>query len=342
MLSYINCVIYLLSLSVLATRVQNYLQETLGLPPTQYAPWPHQESLPYFLRDAFDFRQLHLLGQTVLLVLQRHPEKPSVADIRVRLDKVRSVTGQPAVYVTESLASYERKRLIQQQVPFIVPGNQLYLPDLGIDLREYFRRRRGSSDAALSPSAQALLIAALLRPDWEPEWHPAETVALLGYTSMTLSRGVRELTAAGLATAHKSGRAQYLRMAYPPRETWKRAAPLLRNPVQRTVWTSSLIRPSLPIRVAGLSALARLSVLAETGLAVYAVSRTAWQALHLNPAELPEALPDACEWQLWNYTPTLNPGSDTVDPLSLILSLRDSIDERIQSALDALQAHLPW
>jgi hypothetical protein len=31
------------------------------------------------------------------------------------------------------LASYERKRLIEQNVPFIVPGNQLYLPDLGID-----------------------------------------------------------------------------------------------------------------------------------------------------------------------------------------------------------------
>ncbi len=30
---------------------------------------------------------------------------------------------------------------IAQKVPFIVPGNQLYLPDLGLDLREYFRQR---------------------------------------------------------------------------------------------------------------------------------------------------------------------------------------------------------
>ena len=45
------------------------------------------------------------------------------------------------VYVTGALASYERKRLIEQKVPFMVPGNQLYLPDLGIDLREYFRQR---------------------------------------------------------------------------------------------------------------------------------------------------------------------------------------------------------
>jgi hypothetical protein len=31
--------------------------------------------------------------------------------------------------------------LIEQKVSFIVPGNQLYLPDLGLDLREYFRQR---------------------------------------------------------------------------------------------------------------------------------------------------------------------------------------------------------
>ena len=58
--------------------------------------------------------------------------------------------------------------------------------------------------------------------------------------------------------------------------------------------------------------------------------------------ELPEAMPGACEWQLWNYAPTLQPDSDTVDPLSLMLSLRDSTDERVQSALDALKEQLPW
>lgn len=31
-----------------------------------------------------------------------------------------------------------------------------------------------------------------------------------------------------------------------------------------------------------------------------------------------------------------------VDPLSLMLSLRGSTDERIQSALDALKEQLPW
>ena len=326
----------------LATSAQNYLHETLAVSTSGHEPWAGQESLPYFLRDAFDFRQLDILGHKVLLALERNPGKPSIGDIRNRLDKLRSVAGQPVVYVTEALASYERKRLIAQKVPFIVPGNQLYLPDLGLDLREYFRQRPGSADVALSPSAQAMLITALLRPRWEAEWHPAKAAADLGYTPMTLSRAVRELVAAGLAQAHKAGRSQYLSMTYSARGTWENALPLLRSPVQRTVWTSTQTWEDLPVRVAGLSALARLSMLTEPGSPVFAVSRSAWQALKADIAELPEASPGACEWQLWNYTPALQPNHDTVDPLSLMLSLRESTDERVQSALDALQEQLPW
>lgn len=326
----------------LATNAQNYLHETLGIPTSGHGLWAGQDTLPYFLRDAFDFQQFNILGHKVLLALERNPDKVSIGDIRNRLDKLQSIAAQPVVYVTEALASYERKRLITQKVPFIVPGNQLYLPDLGLDLREYFRQRPSSADVPLSPSAQAMLITALLRPRWEAEWHPAKTAATLGYTPMTLSRVVRELVAAGLAQAHKAGRSQYLRMAYSARETWEQALHLLRNPVQRTVWTSTQRRTELPVRVAGLSALARLSMLTEPRLPVFAVSRTAWQALKVDIVELPEAMPGACEWQLWNYTPTLQPDSDTVDPLSLMLSLRDSTDERIQSALDALKEELPW
>lgn len=326
----------------LATHVQHYLHETLGVPMSGQQAWAGQDRLPYFLRDAFEFRQLDILGHTVLLALDRSPEKPSLGDIRGRLDKVRSVAGQPTVYVTGALASYERKRLIEQKIPFIVPGNQLYLPDLAIDLREYFRQRPTSAESPLSPSAQAMLITALLRPRWEPEWHPAQVAAALGYTPMTLSRAVRELSATGLASVHKAGRSQYLTMAFSPQETWERASPLLRSPVQRTVWTSAPSQPDLPMRLAGLSALARRSMLAEPQLPVHAVSRTAWQSIKSNLNQLPEAMPGAYEWQLWNYNPALQPNSDTVDPLSLSLSLRDSTDERVQSALDVLKEQLPW
>lgn len=67
------------------------------------------------------------------------------------------------VYAAERLSFRERRALVEYKVPFVVPGNQLYLPDLGIYLREYLQRGAvGCKAAALKPSAQAILICSLL------------------------------------------------------------------------------------------------------------------------------------------------------------------------------------
>jgi hypothetical protein len=326
--------------STLATSVQHYLRQTLGISVSRYQQWPRSDELPYFLRDAFDFWEMDLLGRKVLVAMDLNPDQSPISEIRLRLNKVNSVSGNPVIYVTDALASYERKRLIEQKIPFIVPGNQLYLPDLGIDLREYFRQRPSSAQSPLSPSAQAMLITALLRPNWESDWHPSEVATTLCYTPMTISRTVRELTAAGIASVRKAGRSQYLSMEFSPRETWERVRPMLRSPIQRTIWMPD-ISPNIPRRLAGLSALAHHSMLVEPKQPVYAFNRAQWNA-HNQNLEISRPMTGYLECQLWNYSPALQRDSNTVDPLSLMLSLQDSNDERVQSALDELKGQLPW
>lgn len=333
-----------LSVLTLATAVRRYLHEVLGVSTPAVKPWARANELPYFLRDAFQFSELELRGHPIVLVMGRAEQKQSLSEVRTWLDKVRVLAGHPAVYVTDALASYERRRLIEQKVPFIVPGNQLYLPDLGLDLREYFRQRSPAAEAALSPSAQAMLITALLHRPWQAEWQPSKVAVALGYTPMTLSRVVKELTAAGLVTAYTVGRSRWLRMEQPPQKTWEQAKLLLRSPVKRTVWV--LTEGSAANRLghlAGLSALARYSMLTEPKWPVYAVSPAEWKAAtDAGVRELPEPVAGVHEWQLWSYSPALLPGAATVDPLSLTLSLQDNADDRIQLALDELKGQLPW
>ena len=332
------------ALSTLTTAVLRYLKEVLGLEAPGVKPWARANELPYFLRDAFQFSELELLGQPVVLAIGRADAKQSLSEVRTWLDKVRALAGQPAVYVTDALASYDRRRLIEQKVPFIVPGNQLYLPDLGLDLREYFRQRAPATEAALSPSAQAMLITALLRQSWLSDWHPSKVADALGYTPMTLSRAVKELTAAGLATAYTVGRSRWLRMEHPPAQAWERAKPAMRTPVKRTVWVAAHgIVAHRPSRTAGLSALARYSMLTEPKWPVYAMTAAAWKAaMDAGVRVLPEPEAGAQEWQVWSYSPALVPDATTVDPLSLMLSLQDNADDRIQLALDELKGQLPW
>lgn len=328
----------------LATAVLHYLKEVLGIDAPGVKPWARANELPYFLRDTFQFNELELLGQPVVLAIRRADAKQSLSEVRTWLDKVKALAGQPAVYVTDALASYDRRRLIEQKVPFIVPGNQLYLPNLGLDLREYFRQCAPATEAALSPSAQAMLITALLCQPWKPDWQPSRVAAELGYTPMTLSRAVKELTGAGLATAYTVGRSRWLRMELPPEQVWERAKPALRTPVRRRVWVEAhgfvAFRPS---RIAGLSALAHYSMLTEPKWPVYAMTAADWKAAtDAGVRELPEPETGAQEWQLWSYSPALMPDAATVDPLSLTLSLQESADDRIQLALDELKGQFPW
>jgi hypothetical protein len=46
--------------------------------------------------------------------------------------------------------------------------------------------------------------------------------------------------------------------------------------------------------------------------------------------------------QIWRYSPSLLSGTNTVDKLSLYLSLKDADDERIQIELDNLIKEMPW
>lgn len=323
--------------------VQRYLLDILGVRVTPH-PWLGQGTLPYHLQETYDFCELRLYDHPILLAIDRQKGKRSLANARGHLDKVRAIAGHPVVYVSDRLASYERRHLIAKKVPFIVPGNQLFLPELGIDLREYFRGRRPTAEANLSPATQAVLIAALLRVPWQQNWQPAAVAADLGYTPMTLSRVVRELVAAGLATVENEGKQRSIRMAYPAADTWERARPRLRSPVKRLVWVPTSTMARLPgIRLAGLTALARVSMLADPPWSTYALSPPQWKAVREAHVDtLPVRMPGACEWQLWHYDPALVSNSDTVDPLSLTLSLQDEADERVQSALGELRQALPW
>ncbi len=328
---------------VLDAAVHAYLQEILGID-SRVRAWPGAGKLPYFLQDTFEVRELKLLDRQFLLAIDKRPDKPGVAKLRGQLDKLRQLAGMPAVYVTGALASYERKRLIEQKMPFLVPGNQLYLPDLGIDLREYFRKPPAAAGTALSPATQAMLMTVLLRSPWRSEWQPAEVVSELGYTAMTLSRAVKEISAAGIATLRTEGRARWLHTDRTAAQTWEHAKPLLRSPIKRRFWSRPVSGWEAPqVRLAGLSALARFSMLSEPQWQSYAVSPTQWKiATQAGIEVLPEPAPGACEWELWHYNPALVPSSETVDPLSLTLSLQSSTDERVQLALNELKERFPW
>jgi hypothetical protein len=325
----------------LAVSVQAYLHEILGAEAC-IRSWSGAQNLPYFLQDAFDVRELQLRNQHILLASARKGQLPPMRTLRTQLDKVAQISGWPVVFATNTLASYERRRLVEQKIAFVVPGNQLYLPELGIDFREYFRQPQ-EVVTAFSPATQALFIAALLRKEWQSTWQPSDLMTELGYTTMTLTRAIRELVGAGLLTVRREGGGRRLQVNYPPAQAWDRATPHLRTPVRRTEWVEGLRVKDFRGPLAGLSALAFYSMLTEPPQPVHAVTATQWK-LALKAGVRHELVPasGAVQWQIWSYPPSLLQDSRVVDPLSLTLSLKEEPDDRVQQALDVLRDKLPW
>ena len=120
---------------ILAKAIQGHVQDVLGTS-LELRPWDTAKALPTYLGDRYEFLVGDLLGSPCVLAVARVPHG---AD-RVRKDfqAIRGLVaeGTVFVYVTDALASYERRRLVDLRVPFLVPGNQLYLPDLGVEDRK--------------------------------------------------------------------------------------------------------------------------------------------------------------------------------------------------------------
>lgn len=322
-------------------QIERYLHDTLGVTVSARA-WTEGRHLPHFLRERYSFAEMGLLGQPCILLVDASPAEQAAGVIRKHADQVRQKSGRPAIYVRASVTAYNRRRLIEHKVPFVVPGNQLYLPDLGIDLREHFRRQQAEA-SVLGPAAQVVLLHAILRLKADETITPGETAKRLCYSAMTMTRAFGELEAAKFADVAMRGRERRLRIAVDKRTVWAQAQTWLRSPVSKRL-SIRLGRRSMHGLAAGLSALAGRSSLAPPPRPVLALSSADWKAFRDRGGvtEVPAGEPDSLDIEVWTYPPALLAGKDAVDPLSLYLSLRHDADERVKAALEEMMEALPW
>lgn len=321
-------------------KIQDYLRETLGVDvlPTNWL----SSHLPVFLREGYVFSKAEILGQPCLFMVDRGIGDASPVTVRKHMDYLRGKWDGEIVYVREQVAAYQRKRLVEQKVPFLVPGNQMYLPMLGIDFREHFRALR-ATPPAFSPATQVFVLHALLRGLKGETLTPGGVAERLGYTKMTMSRTFDELEGNRIAEVSKRGRERCLTFVETRRELWEKALPLMRSPVKqrRHMHRQGSRRPGL---VAGLSALARYTMLAGPRNDVVAMSSKDWKGMPRRAADAKVSAgdPDAVEVEVWNYSPLLLAQGDVVDRFSLFLSLQDCDDERVEQALEQLMEGVEW
>jgi len=324
----------------LVNRFKRYLSDTLGITVTLSKP-ANQGSLPFFLQDSYDLYQVRLLNEDFIILASKNDSEPTPAAIHKHIDIVSQQLRMKAVFLHSSISSFNRKRLVEHKAPFVIPGNQMYLPDLGIDLREYFIKKR-SKTAIFGPSTRAVILYAITKKMTEPVT-PTQLAEELGYSRMTMTRSIDEIKSAELAEVSVVGRKRLVHFDKNRRELWGKAFPHLRSPVKENVWLKALIE-ELPVCEAGLTALACYSMLTPSQKQAYAASTKDWKAIKRKYLLEIISYPDESGYELevWSYSPGLFANGKIVDQFSLYLSLRDIKDERVESAMEKMMEGIEW
>ena len=300
-----------------------------------------EAGLPYYLKDAYAFYEARVLGIACIFMAPRS----AVPEAAVTLAKQRNAAenhadGAMVILLLSGLTQHDRRTLIGMGAPFLVPGNQFFAPQLGVDLRERIRAPNQLPGVHLTPSAQLVVLAALLGQDVQGA-NASQLGKRLHRSAMSMVRVFNELQGLELAEARSAGRERQIILFHAGRALWEKARPFLRTPVRRRR-EIAFMPPDLGSRWAGETALADFTLLSPPRHETWAIDAKLWFRVEAMLPKPPANWGEQVELETWTYDPRLLSRTQTVDPLSLYLSLEDRRDERLSMAADELLEGMDW
>ncbi len=329
-----------------------YMNEVLGIE-AYSIPVDKQQlgGLPLYIGQSYGFESLRLFNRQLLLVKPIHEEELNIRQVTKNIDMLQAQRPERLpVLVLKQLTALNRKRLVDKAVNFIVPGKQMFLPGLLIDLQEKFVKPKKASNEVLVPSAQSLLIFHLLHKNsrWKVEENSFKVIAeKFSYTAMSITKAADNLRFLDLAEI-TGMRERRIRFRLERNELWQHGLKrkLFSDPVLKRFYVDEKPRNNYML-MSNASALpeysdmnpGRQKYFAMAKPAYYAQPKSAWK--NVNDYEGNYCI------EVWKYDPLtlvneLYKDSLVVDPLSLYLSLKDNKDERIEMALEQIIERQSW
>lgn len=311
-----------------------YLNEIFGNVKTEYNKFYNAFPMYMMERYKFHFIKLPNSNQSYVLVKPLTKQDININQLKKQMKQIYSYSESMPVFVFESLRLSQRNILVRNQIPFIQPDNQIYIPTVMINLhqREIIQKEYANE---FSIAAQVTYIYLLLNDI--KETNAPQLATKIPYSKITLNRALAELVSRGLV--YTVGNAT--RKIYKPidkTKLWKQGKKFLFNPVEKTFYAKyNTNRRGLFI--SGETALARLgTTLNESVIKFYAASseqiKNMGTKCFINKDDI--FTEDYLTIEQFKYAPGFLSKSQYIDIISLYAQLKDIDDERIQIALEEL------
>ena len=300
-------------------------------------PFEAGSRLPLTLRRTYNLYRLTIHGQAATLA--EPVEGLPLTQLRKHHKQLEMITGTACVLYLRDINYYAREKMIEEGIPFVWEGHQIYIPFWGV-LLDSNNSRSIPPCEQISFLTQKMLITAIYQ-GWQ-KVTVTKAAGMLGVTKTSVSRCFDELEALNTPYLKIRSRARQLSMPENKREAWQELEPILRNPVV-AVYRLKTCPKDVEI-LAGTSALACYSMLGETESLFYAVSKSEIGKLNLSRDMMVTVAEEpACVLYEIGYYIEFAEGK-AMDPLSIALSLSDEEkeDPRVSMAVDEMLEKYVW
>jgi hypothetical protein len=336
------CIINVNNVKYMIDNTTKYLKEILDANAVLSLPGNYELSnLPNYLRDVYEYRKVNLFNREIYFIFRKNAEPLTAYQYKKQINLIQEKLSLPVALVLDTIEPYNRKRLIEQKINFVIPGKQIFLPFMFVDLNDYSNAKKKYKDI-LTPAAQVLLLYHLQCESLNGKG--IKDIALkLNYSEMTISRAVKDLIDKNLSeiSAKKDFK---LLLDENKLNLWNKILQYLKSPVVKTVYLD-LIPAGIIKYKANVTALSHYTDIAGDYIERYAAAKNNYDSFFKkknNEFKINDYEGNSCI-EIWRYDPgRIAKNNECVDKLSLYLSMMDNEDERIQKELHNLISGVIW
>ncbi len=290
-----------------------------------YKSCDKKQALPLYVAGNYEIDEA-IVSNNRFIVMRPIGDLPTLPAMKKHIEKIQKIDDVPVAFYLKNLSDFRRKGMLESNIPFMTE-KQVFLPFIGTLLME--EKNNALYKEKFMFSTQQLFLMYLYNR--QNKLYVANVGKKLPYSAMTLSRAVKQLEASDLFLVYKDGVNKVIESKYDRRELFERAKPFLLDPVRKYGYIEKS-RIDENMVLASESALAKNSMLNPSKLITYAIDE---QKMDINQMENELVDPNKqIRLELWGYDPKLFSDDNVADGLSVALSLREIVDERIEEAID--------
>ena len=299
--------------------------DILGLK-INFKKWNKEKQLPLFILDKF-LVQKAIINDIECLSLTPKGDLPTLPAFKKQISIIKEIENLPIFLQLDVISSFRRQNLLENKIPFILKDKVVYLPFMATYLTNTYHEETTVEKLAL---ASQLLFTWILYQNTN-KYYISDAVESLDFSNMTLTRAYRQLCATQLFEEHKDGRKIFLTTNLSKVDLFNKMKPYLQSPfyTQGYILKKEITKDMI---LAGEFAFSQYTYINPPNLKTYAIEKK-----HIKNIKLQRecySYDEQVELQIWKYNPLLfSQNSNSIDTVSLIISLLENIDERLEKEI---------